>query len=381
MLCGHARVRSAALVGSLLALLSIARVTGLGSRGVTMRGFAGETAAAAGESSSRRVVAYFPIWLRNGGYTENDIDFSTVSTVAHFAVRPRADGTVEIPDWGPFPDPALVARAHAAGASIVLVVGGDDAAARDGFAGMASSPVTRQTFIRAITQLVTDDAYDGVDLDWEFPANADDRGDLDALVAELRAGLSPGKTLSISVPASDDWGRWFDVPALVPDLDWLGAMTYALSGAGWSSRAFHNAALYATFAGEPSVDGAAAYYLGRGVPPEKLLIGLPFYGERFDSVSALNEPLTSNDGTAVFYLDVLRLAASGWAEHRDEAAGVPFLLRNGGSGVVSYDDAISIQAKCGYVATHGLGGVIVWHLGQDGEGTDQPLLRAVSACR
>ncbi|HZQ39067.1 MAG TPA: glycoside hydrolase family 18 protein [Dehalococcoidia bacterium] len=362
--------RLAPLLGLLLLAAQLMPATGGAVRPV-----------AAAHDPSRRIVAYFPLWLRNEGYDENAIDFSTVNTVAHFAVVPRADGSIAIPDWGPFPDPALIARAHAAGATIVLVVGGDDEAARAGFAVMAASAATRDAFVVAVAALVAANGYDGVDLDWEFPADADDRNDLSALATALRTALGAGKTLSVSLPAGDERGRWFDLPALLPNFDWFGIMTYALSGAGWSDHAFHNAALYASFDGEPSLDGAVAYYRARGVPAAKLQPGIPFYGERFDTVSAVGQRLTGADGTAIVYADVLQLSADGWSIYRDATAGVPLLVRSAGPGIVSYDDEESVRGKCAYVAAHGLGGVIVWRLGQDRIGADQPLLRAVHTCR
>jgi hypothetical protein len=195
-----------------------------------------------------RVVGYLPVWLRNGAYTERDIDRATVTTVAHFAVHPCSDGMIEIPTWAPLPDPALVGRVHAAGAISLLVIGSDHAGVRDGFATMATSPEMRQTFAAAITQHVAQDGYDGIDLDRQFTPNADGRNHPDAVVASLCAGLTPDKTLPISASAGDYRGRWFGLPALMPNLAWLAVLTHALGGAGSSDRSFHSAALYPTFA-------------------------------------------------------------------------------------------------------------------------------------
>ncbi|HZQ37668.1 MAG TPA: hypothetical protein VFD32_17175 [Dehalococcoidia bacterium] len=41
----------------------------------------------------------------------------------------------------------------------------------------------------------------------------------------------------------------------------------------------------------------------------------------------------------------------------------------------------TIAAKCQYVVSSGIGGVIVWRLGQDVVGNTQPLLHAAGACR
>ena len=342
----------------------------------------------------RRVVAYFPLWVRDMGYTEDQIDFSLVTHVVHFSVIPQADGSIKVPtEWGTFPDPALVSTTHAAGARVVLAVGGDYPGAAEGFATMAAGAATRQTFVRNLTTLVTSYGYDGVDLDWEFPENAADRDHLTELVTELRAALGPASTLSIAAPAGDWSARWLDLAALLPHLDWIGAMTYDFHGVGWSSYAGHNAALYtperqevarsgggSSYGGGFSVDASRRYYLGRGVPAAKLLLGLPFYGQRFDGATRINQPLTNTSGGAVNYRDVVELIGNGWTAHYDDEALVPYLLRAAG-GVISYDDPMSIRTKCTYTTSQGLGGVIIWHLGKDYVGGDQPLLRAAAGCR
>ena len=330
-----------------------------------------------GSSRVRNVVGYLPIWARNAGYRPSDIDFTAVNTVAHFAVVPRTDGTIEIPDWGPFPDTELVSVAHGAGARVVLVVGGDHYAATNGFASMAATASTRAIFINQLTNLVATYGYDGVDLDWEFPSSAGDRANLTSLISELRTALPTGKTLSMAAPANDWYGRYVDVAAVVPHLDWLGAMTYTFAASSWSPTASHNSALY----GANSLDSSKTYYLGRGVPQSKLLLGIPFYGERFDGAGGLGDTLSTTQGGAVPYPDILGLASNGWTYNRDAAAGVPFLLRNDGAGVVTYDDAWSIGLKCDYVKSQALGGAIVWSLAQDRTSGGQPLLTAVRSCR
>lgn len=339
-----------------------------------------ENAVAAG---ARRVVAYFPLWLRNGGYSENDIDFSIVTHVAHFSVSPRADGSIDIPDWGLFPDTRLITKAHAAGAKVVLTVGGDHAEATAGFAAMSANGRTRARFVHDLTALISANGYDGVDLDWEFPQNAADRANFTALVRDLRGALGRDTSLSIAGPASDWYGRWLDIPALLPNLDWIGAMTYSLAAPSWSERSGHNAPLFppAGNGAADSVDASRAYYLSRGVPPSKLLVGLPFFGERFDGASAINQPLTSKTGAALDYREVAPLVGNDWMVKRDASAEVPYLVRQSGPGIISYDDADSIAAKCSYIVDEGLGGAIVWHLGKDQIGSAQPLLKAARGCR
>lgn len=347
-------------------------------------------AALVDDAPVRRVVGFFPLWARNAGYSERDVDFSVVTHLAHFAVLPRPDGTIAIPDWGPFPDPALLARARAYGVPVSLVVGGDERAAAEAFAAVASDAGARAAFVANLTEIVERYGYDGVDIDWEYPSSTRDRDGLTALVADLRAALGPGRLLSLDVPSAPWDGQWFDVEALSAHLDWFAAMTYLLHGPSWSDHAGPNAPLYASSAGnalhwggETTVDTARGYYLGRGVPPEKLLIGLPFFGVRFDGAGEMDRPLSHRGGAPLDYREIAPLVGQGWQMKRDEAGYVPYLAGIGG--VISFDDPAAIAAKCSYVAANGIGGVIIWHLGKDwrpGEGgAGQPLLEAARGCR
>ncbi len=330
-----------------------------------------------------RIVGYYPIWLANGGYTSAQIDFAALSHVAHFAVVPRADGSIQIPDWGPFPEPALLQRAHAAGVQVVLVAGtGDDPGVTAAFAALAAAPTPRGAFATNLAALVDRYGYDGVDLDWEFPASAADRANYTQLVAPLRAALGTDKTLSIAAPATDDHGRWFDLAGLAARLDWFGVMAYSLSGASWSAYAEHNAPLYPGRAGEASASGAVAYYLSRGVPREQILLGLPFFGQRFDTATRLFQPLTPpSPGSSPDFREIAPLPGNGWTAQRDPVAQVPYLLRDGAPGLISYDDAESIVAKCEYVRAQELGGATIWSLGKDLLNGSQPLLAAVRQLR
>jgi chitinase len=333
-------------------------------------------------AAARRIVAYFPTYARDDGYSERSIDFSVVTVVAHWSLTPRADGSLALPAH--FPDPALVTATHAAGATIVLVVGDDQASTAQAFSTIVASASLRRTLVANLLRIVRENGYDGVDVDWEYPnSRADDVG-LTALAGELRAALGPSRTLSLAA-APGDWGaHYFDVAALSDLLNWFGLMTYQYAGPAWSQSAQHNAPLFSTAQQPASIEATVAYFRAQGAPAAKLLIGLAFFGERYDGATALDAPLASSAGGDIAYSAIAQLLPAQWTAQRDAAAGVPYLLRSDGApGVISYDDAQSIAAKCAYAAAGGLGGAIVWRLGQDGSGppATQPLLQAARACR
>lgn len=334
----------------------------------------------------RKVVAYYQMWIGETGYKPDNIDFGAVTHVIHFCLMPRADGSVYAPNGWPFPNATLVNRVHARGAKVLLGLCEEFPAPT--FSAMAASPTARAAFVANVAAAVTTNGYDGVDLDWEFPKSATDRDNLTALVGELRAALGAGRLLSMAVPLGPYWGQWYDFPAMIPYLDWIGAMTYGMHAASWSDHAGHSAPLFAPVGvfplhpgGEASTDATRKYLLGRGVPAAKLIIGLPFYGERFDSAEQMGDPLTSTAGGMMDYRQIAPLINNGWTVARDPLGQVPYLRNNAGPGVISYDDATSIKAKCTYTINQGLGGVMIFSLGKDWSGAEQPLLRAARACR
>ena len=370
----------AAMAGSLLTLTSV-HDTGIQHANAESLSDTRADAALTATPPARRVVGYFPIWDRNAGYTEANVDFTTVTHVAHFALTPRADGSLLIPDWGPFPDQKLISATHNAGAKIVLVIGGDDAPATTGFAGLSATAAGRQRFVSSVQAMLSNNGYDGVDLDWEFPSSVADRDNLTHLVSELRGALGPNKSISLAAPGSSWSGQWLDVAALAPLVDWIGAMTYSLSGSTWSHRSDNNSALFAVDDQALSLDTTRAYYLGRGLSADKLLLGVSFYGQRFDGANEMYKSLNGTGGGTITYPEVSQLIGKGWTARRDAAAGVPYLTKDNGQGVVSYDDPESVGLKCQYIRDQGLGGVILWHLGQDKIGSSQPLQAAARACR
>ncbi len=337
------------------------------------------------EPSGRLVVGYFPSWAHLLGLRAQDVDFGAITHLAHFSATPRPDGTLDLPASGGSPSPELAALAHQRGVRLVLVVGGFGDALTDGFARLAADAGSRRALAANLAALLDAHGYDGVDLDWEYPADAADRANLTALVAEVRAALGPDHSLSLAVPASAGLARWYDLRALAPYVDWFGVMTYDLYAAAWSEHAEHHAPLYSTEqpgrGATVSVDSARAYYMGRGVAAERLLIGLPFYGQRYDGADDLRAELTNPAGGPVDYRDIVPLIGNGWTLRREAAAGVPYLRRDERPGVLAFDDPESIEAKCAYVAGHGLGGAIIWHLGLDRIAGEQPLLQAARACR
>jgi len=173
-----------------------------------------------------------------------------------------------------------------------------------------------------------------------------------------------------------------DLPGLAPSLDFFNVMTYDLHG-GWESTTNFNAPLYPSStspaASEASlnVDAAIQTYLDAGVPSDKIVMGVPFYGRGWSGVPSTDLGLyqTSTglpDGTyeaGIYdYHHIVDLMSDPvWIRSVHEETMVPWLY-NGTEGIfISYDDEESFGHKLDYVSEHDLGGVMFWELSGDTE--------------
>lgn len=325
------------------------------------------------------VTGYYPEW-RVSSYPPAAIPLQNLTHVIHAFAWPNADGSISWPSGFLTPVPELVQRVHAAGKKVLVSLGGANDS--EGFSPMAANAATRAKFIANLTAFCLTNQYDGVDLDWEFPASTADRQNLTLLIQEIRAQwnrAAPGLLLTMTIAPSDWNAKYFDVAALHPYLDWLDVMTYCYYGS-WSGISGHNAPLYSNpqdplAAGSADASIRQYFHDLRGVPYSKMLLGIPFYGLTYTGTTQLYKPVTS--GVATYYKAIANL---GYTYNWDGVSQVPYLTAtlNGGT-IVPFDDPASVRLKCQYAQSLGLAGVSIWELSQDVVSTgNQPLLAAVA---
>ena len=324
------------------------------------------------------VAGYYPEWRVNI-YPPSAIPLQHLTHVIHAFAWPNADGSLSYPAGFLTPVPDLAQRVHAAGKKLLVSFGGATDSA--GFAPMAASSTARARFVSNVTAFCLSNGYDGIDIDWEFPANTTDRQNLTLLVQALRTHwnqAAPQLMLTMTIGADDWYGKYFDVAALHPLLDWIDVMTYCYYGS-WSGMSGHNAPLYSDPL-DPKKAGSADqsirqyYHDQRGVPYEKMTLGIPFYGLTYNGTTQLYHSATN--GKATFYKNVVPL---NYEYHWDNASWVPYLtspLNNGT--IVPFDDPDSVRLKSMYAKSKGLAGVAIWELSQDVVAIgNQPLLAAI----
>uniref|UniRef100_A0A2A4K931 chitinase n=1 Tax=Heliothis virescens TaxID=7102 RepID=A0A2A4K931_HELVI len=273
---------------------------------------------------------------------------------------------------------------------------------------MAANSTLRQNFIDSALKMLTTHGFDGLDIDWEYPNRRDTvngEADIDnftTLLKEVREVFDKkGLLLTAAVSAvRAAASQSYDVKAISEYLDIVNIMTYDMYGA-WDSVTGHNAPLHKGEGDDDAVpedlytvDQALYYWISEGCPPEKIAVGVPFYGRTFTLTSA-NEtgvrapssgagiagPYTGEAGFIGYneFCDILQTEE--WTQHFDSLAKVPYAFKN--TDWVSFDNVNSITAKVEFAKSLGITKIMMWSIETDdfhnvcGDGVN-PLLTAIN---
>jgi chitinase len=293
------------------------------------------------------------------------------------------------------------------------------------FSKMVASSESRQKFISGAKTFLSANGMKGIDLDWEFPGSPartdpvkitcekfrstqDDGGsssDGDNLVQflkELREGLGDDMYISVaSQAAKKNWeamgikegsqyvDHWhvMNYDYAVPDIEGEGGMTMS-----------PNAPLYTPSAKgtlQMSIDYSIQGYLDAGVPAEKIMVGIPFYGHTWYSTGMTNWQKFGNKGSVqgkccgpfkntygakpgqacsqcgvMMYSEIL--AAGCPTQYDDETKSDVMYCASAGSDSyteagtwITYNDKKSIHEITKYTTDKGLGGVFIFDTSMD----------------
>ncbi len=220
--------------------------------------------------------------------------------------------------------------------------------------------------------------YRGLDIHFEQRT----RKNFTALTRELRERFDAyvRKTgrrqyLTIAMGASDDVIAHTEMRKVQKYVDTVNLMTYDYYEAGDDATTGHHAPLFANPADpkKASTDATVKAFEKAGVPAEKILLGVPFYGRVWGEVQEQNhglfEPGKTIAGVSGQYSKIeSEMLGHGFTRYWDSAAQVPYLYNAEKHIFVSYDDPESLKGKCKYVRDHKLGGVMFWDYAGDANG-------------
>jgi len=225
----------------------------------------------------KRVFGWHPYWS-NG--LESQYNWKMLSDLSYFAYEVNATTGMALNTYS-WSSAAVVNQALAQGVRVHLC-----ATLFSNHATFFGSPTARQTLINNLITLVQQRGAHGVNIDFEAVPAAQSANLTEFIIAlgtQLHAAI-PGAELSIALPAVD-WSTVFNVSAMNPYVDIFIIMGYDYYWSG-SSQAGPTDPLYSFGADyDRNHSRSISYYLHAGVPREKLLLGLPYYGREWETVS------------------------------------------------------------------------------------------------
>ena len=227
------------------------------------------------------------------------------------------------------------------------------------FSEMAANDEYRRAFAADCDRVVKEFALDGIDIDWEYPTSSmanissspDDSENFTLLMQDIRAAIGNEKELTLATVAS---ARYIDFKAILPSVDFVNIMAYDMA-----SAPKHHSALYPSgHSGDITSDGAVTAHLKAGVPPSKLVMGMPFYGRGGDGYPSFQ------DYNKVGNTDTQ------YTEKWDEVAQVPYLADKNDTLVFGFENPRSLAIKCQYILDKDLLGGMYWDYSGDNEQGD-----------
>nr|XP_020515760.1 chitinase-3-like protein 1 [Labrus bergylta] len=253
------------------------------------------------------------------------------------------------------------------------------------FRTMAGSQKNREVFIQSVIRLLRAFNFDGLDVDWRYPAE-EDKQRFTELCKELETAFVDEGTssnqerliLAASVSAERSTiDAGYEVEEIAKHLDFINVLTFDFHGP-WENVTAHHSPLFqgSQDTGDAIYSNTASaleYWRDQGAPEEKLNMGLGAFGRAFSlssNSSVVSAPAsgpgeegcyTGEEGFWASYETCLYL--DGVQTHLISDQKVPYATTE--NQWVGFDDTISISTKINYLKANKFGGAFVWSLDLD----------------
>ena len=259
------------------------------------------------------------------------------------------------------------------------------------FSDAALTKESRVKFAKSAAGFVSKYRLDGIDIDWEYPNQigagnihrVEDVENFTLLMKEVRAELDQLSNsnnqkhflLTIATGADSAYVSNTKLGEVAKYLDFINIMTYDFYN-GLHHTTGHHANLYASTMNKLRISDvvhSVELHEQAGVPLNKLTVGIPFYGRRWEGVTVNDKhglyQKAESVGQIVFYWQIAKecLNNSKYKRYWDEAAKAPYLWNESEQIFISYEDEESIGHKIKYLKEKGLSGVMFWEYSDDYE--------------
>ncbi|XP_046572897.1 chitotriosidase-1-like [Haliotis rubra] len=266
---------------------------------------------------------------------------------------------------------------------IMLAVGGWTHGSMP-FVELVSNDTKVYNFSANVVKYLRDRNFDGLDLDWEYPAhrgsNDSDRERFTFLAETLMqkfeeqavASGKPRLLLSTAMPAiPSKMEKAYEVAKVFRTMDFINLMAYDFDVS--RQGLYYAAPLYkrpedAPPADQLNVNMTVQFLLQTGVASEKIVLGVPMFSREYTFDDGSN--FTYGDSikvnstiTELYHPEVCERLRQGWRKVWDNISMTASMHSD--NLWVNYENFRTVDTKINYIKDNGLAGYMVWELGQE----------------
>ncbi len=305
------------------------------------------------------VFGYLPYWE-----SAANLRYEHLTHIACFSVEVNSNGTLG-DDHG-WPWTSLINDAHANGVKVVLVA---TLFSNSGINTLINNSTYKNNFFVNMKNKMLEGTADGINIDFEpgGSGSLDWQSQIHTFMAELTAYMHaevPGSEVTIAGPAVNWSSRW-DLAAVADGCDGIFIMGYAFAGS-WSSSTWANAPLEG---GSYDITNTVLTQYGDVTQnhPEKLILGVPYYGNEWKTTSSDPHATVSSYVSSTRFRDD-EPDSQTYGLLWDTVTQTPWYRRWDGSywRQVWFDNATSLGLKYDLALDNNLQGVGMWALNYDG---------------
>lgn len=293
------------------------------------------------------VYGYWPYW----GADISTIPFDSLSHLAIFGVTLNSDGSLSNTSYWTSYAKEAVELGHAYDVKIHLTLIAFEAGVME---SVFSSSTKRATLIKNLKSLVDQYGADGVNVDAEgLPYSM--KNYFTTFIQELNAEV---EDVYIATPAID-WSGAYDFDVLAANSNGLFIMGY---GYHWSGG--DPGPVSPLFGGDPwsdySLEWSVDDYVTWGTPKDKIVLGLPLYGNQWPTTNKNVPGTATGTATAVVYSNAVYKGET-YGRYWDSVTHTPYTFPSSTS-QLWYDDIESLEDKIAWTVDSGLQGTGFWAL-------------------
>lgn len=260
------------------------------------------------------------------------------------------------------------------------------------FSEVALTEKSRKIFAKSCADFIKKYKLDGIDIDWEYPNQSgagnthrpEDKTNFTLLLKEVRRALNELEKQennqkhylqTIATGADRNYIINTELGKAQKYLDFINIMTYDFYN-GWHKTTGHHANFTASNFPEKDKNtliNAVELHLKAGVKKNKINVGIPFYGRKWEGVktnknNGLFQP-SKSVGMIDFYRNIVpNINKNGFTRYWDKNAQAPYLWNPATKVFISYENEKSIAIKVAYLKKLDLAGVMFWEYSDDSQG-------------